>query len=325
MKQGRAALAAIAIVIPLAMVATLYTAGTQPQQQQTTASGAAVARERQPLKVVTSFYPLYDFATHVAGDKAEVSSLVPPGIEPHDWEPTLGDVMKARDADVLIINGAGFESWAPGIGAKMLVNTTEGLDLLGSGQEGEGEGVGGQGLHVGVNPHVWLDPVFAKHQVDAIRAALVKADPEDAAYYNDNAERFSSKLDALDSSIRHELASCKKSDFISFHDAFKWFAQRYGLVQHSIQGVSPDGEVLPQKIQEAVTLARSLGLKVIYSEDLIDRRLPDVIASEIPGAKVLVLSPIEGVNSTERAAGIGYMEKMDENVANLKEGLECAA
>jgi zinc transport system substrate-binding protein len=311
MKQGRIALAAIAVVIPLAMVATLYT-GMQPQQQQQ--AGAPAAKEK--LKVVTSFYPLYDFASHVAGDRAEVSSLIPPGIEPHDWEPTPGDATRARDADVLIINGAGFEGWAAGIGAKMLVTTTEGLNL-GPAQKDE------QG-HVGVNPHVWLDPVLAKHQVDVMRAAFARADPANAGYYDENAKKFSAELDALDSSIRQELASCKKSDFVSFHDAFKWFAERYGLVQHSIQGVSPEGEVLPQKIQETVKLARSLGIKVIYSEDLVDHRLSDVIASEIPGAKVLVLSPVEGVSSAERAAGIGYMEKMKENVANLKEGLECA-
>lgn len=306
MKQGRVALAAIAVVIPLAMVATLYTGAQQ---------ASAPASQVEKLKVVTSFYPLYDFASHVAGDRAEVSSLIPPGIEPHDWEPTLGDVTKARNADVLVINGAGFESWAAGIGAKTLVNTTEGLSLGPVQKDVEG--------HMGVNPHVWLDPVLAKHQVEVIRAAFAKADPANAGYYDDNARKFSSELDALDSTIRQELASCKRSDFISFHDAFKWFAERYGLVQHSIQGVSPEGEVLPQKIQETIQLAKSLGIKVVYSEDLVDSRLSDVIAGEIPGAKVLVLSPVEGVSSAERAAGIGYMEKMKENLANLKEGLEC--
>jgi zinc transport system substrate-binding protein len=314
MKQGRIALAAIAVVIPLAMVATLYT-GVQQQASPSSSATTAAKEESSRLKVVTSFYPLYDFASHVAGDRAEVSSLIPPGIEPHDWEPTPGDVTRARNADLLIINGAGFENWASGIGAKALVNTTEGLDLGPAQKDEEG--------HVGVNPHVWLDPVLAKHQVDVIRAALARADPANAAYYDENAKKFSSELDALDSAIRQELASCTKSDFISFHDAFKWFSERYGLVQHNIQGVSPEGEVLPQKIQETIQTARSLGIKVIYSEDLVDSRLSNVIASEIPGGKVLVLSPIEGVSSAERAAGIGYMEKMNENLANLKEGLEC--
>ncbi len=307
MRQGRIALAAIAVVIPLAMVATIYT-GSQPQAQTATPA-------KNKLKVVTSFYPLYDFASHIAGNRANVSSLIPPGVEPHEWEPTLNDVRRVRDADILVINGAGFEGWSTGIGAKTLVNTTEGLDLRLTQNDGRD--------HTVVNPHIWLDPIFAKHQVDMMRTAFARADPANAEYYDENAKKFSAELDALDSSIRQDLASCKKSDFISFHDAFKWFAQRYGLVQHSIQGISPEGEVLPQKTQETVNLARSLGLKVIYSENLVDSRLSDVIASEIPGAKVLVLSPIEGISNTEKANGIRYIEKMKENLANLKDGLEC--
>lgn len=305
MKRGRVALVAIAIVIPLAMVGVLQT-GARTEQPSAPA---------EKVKVVTSFYPLYDFASHVAGDRAEVSSLVPPGIEPHDWEPTSGDVTRAREADLLMINGAGFESWADGIGVRVIVNTSEGLELEAHEEEEDG--------HEGVDPHIWLDPVLAKHQVDVIRAALVRADPAGASYYNNNAEQFSGELDELDAFIRSELSSCDRSDFIAFHDAFSRFAERYGLTQHSVLGLSPEGEVLPQKIEETITLANELGINVIYSEDLVDSRLADVIASEIPGGRVLVLSPIEGIDKEELEAGVGYIEKMRENVAALKEGLQC--
>lgn len=297
MNQQRAALAAIAVVIPLAMVATLYT-GAAPQE------AASIANR---TKVVTSFYPLYDFAYHIAGGRAEVSSMVPSGVEPHDWEPTLGDVNRARSADMLVINGAGFESWADGIGAKRIVNTTEGIELAD-----------------GADPHVWLDPVLAREQVESIRAALALVDPENAAYYNENAAAYAAELDSLDSFIRSELASCEKSDFIAFHDAFSRFAQRYGLNQHTIHGISPEGEVLPQRLQQVVELAGKLGINTVYSEDLVDSRLAQVIADEIPGGRVLTLSPIEGIDREELAAGVGYIEKMKENVASLKEGLKCA-
>jgi zinc transport system substrate-binding protein len=258
---------------------------------------------------VTSFYPLYDFSSHVAGDRAEVSSLVPPGVEPHDWEPTLGDVNRARSADMLVINGADFESWAGGIGAKRIVNTSEGIEL--------GDAA---------DPHIWLDPVLARKQVESIRAALALVDPENASYYNENAAAYAAELDGLDIHIRSELAACEKSDFIAFHDSFGRFAERYGLRQHAIQGVSPEGEVLPQRIEEVITLARQMGISVVYSEDLVDGRLAQVIAGEIPGGRVLVLSPIEGIDKQELAgAGIGYIEKMKENVASLKEGLQCSA
>jgi zinc transport system substrate-binding protein len=314
-KQGRVALIAIAVVIPLTMAGVLQT-GARTEQQSAPA---------EKVKTMASFYPLYDFASHVAGDRAEVSSLVPPGIESHDWEPTLGDVTRAREADLLIINGAGFESWAEGIGARVIVNASEGLKLEAHEEEEEHEGEAeDEHGHEGIDPHIWLDPVLAKHQVDVIRAALARADPAGANYYNDNAERFSGELDELDAFIRSELSSCEKSDFIAFHDAFSRFAERYGLVQHSIHGMSPEGELLPQKIEGTIALANELGLDVVYSEDLVDSRLADVIADEIPGGRVLVLSPVEGISSEEADAGIGYIEKMRQNVAALKEGLQCA-
>ncbi|HEX6067433.1 MAG TPA: zinc ABC transporter substrate-binding protein [Nitrososphaera sp.] len=305
MRQSKAALAAIAVVIPLAMVATIYTGG-QP--------AGTIATERK-VQAVASFYPLYDFASNVARDRATVTSLVPPGIEPHDWEPTLGDVTRVRSADMLIINGAGFEAWADGIGARKIVNTSEGIEL--EAVEGEQDG------HGAVDPHIWLDPVLAKQQVEAIRAALAQADPANAEYYSENVASYGAELDSLDSFIRSELSNCEKSEFIAFHDAFGRFAERYGLEQHAIHDISPEGEVLPQRLQEVIELARSLGISVIYSEDLVDPRLAEVVAGEIPGGRVLVLSPIEGIDADERAAGIDYIAKMRENVANLREGLQC--
>jgi zinc transport system substrate-binding protein len=295
MNQSRAALVAIATVIPLAMAATVYTGS--PAQEQ--------ALPGKP-RVVASFYPLYEFASRMAGDRATVTSLVPAGIEPHDWEPTSSDASSVRAASMLVINGAGFESWAGRVGARVVIDTSEGIEF-------------GRNS----NPHIWLDPVMAKHQVEKIRDALVQADPGNAGYYSENANRFLAELDSLDAFTRSQLADCDKSDFIAFHDTFSHFAERYGLVQHSIQGASPEGEILPQRIAQVISLARELGINVVYSEEMVDSRLADTIAGEIPGGRVLVLSPIEGIDAAEQKAGIGYIDKMKENVMNLKVGLEC--
>ncbi|MFL6490384.1 MAG: metal ABC transporter solute-binding protein, Zn/Mn family [Nitrososphaera sp.] len=315
MNQSRAALAAIAILIPLAMIATAQTG--RPAQQD--------REEHKKMTVIASFYPLYEFASRVAGDRADVSSLVPAGIEPHDWEPTAEDISRGRSADVLVINGAGFEKWANDMKAKVIANTSEGIefDHREEKEMGDDEHVHEGDAVVGVNPHIWLDPVLAKHQIDKIRNVMAKSDPANADYYNQNAGRFSAELDSLDAFIRSELADCNKSDFIAFHDAFIYFSERYGLRQHSIHGVSPEGEILPQTIQQIIELANGLDINVIYSEDLVDSRLADTIANEIPNGKVLVLSPIEGVDKEEQAAGIGYIDKMMQNIASLKEGLQC--
>jgi zinc transport system substrate-binding protein len=318
MNQSRAALAAIATLIPLAMIATAYTGRPALQDRQ----------EQEKITVVASFYPLYEFASRVVGDRAEVSSLVPAGVEPHDWEPTAEDISREHAVDVLVINGAGFEIWADDMKAEVVANTSEGIEFnykeeneAGTDELGhEDDDVAGGN---GVNPHIWLDPMLAKHQIYKIRDAMVRSDPANTDYYNQNADRFIAELDSLDAFIRSELASCGKSDFIAFHDAFIHFSERYGLRQHSIQGVSPEGEILPQTIQQIIELANEFDINVIYSEDLIDSRLADTIANEIPNGKVLVLSPIEGVDKEEQAAGIGYIDKMKQNIANLKDGLEC--
>jgi len=308
--QSRIALAAIAIVIPLAMLATVYTGGQAQQASQ----------EKEKITLVASFYPLYEFASRVGGDRAEVLSLVPAGIEPHDWEPTSRDALKVRSADMLVLNGAGFESWADDMEAKVVVDTSQGIEL--EHEEEEEVEEDGHGHEGGTNPHIWLDPVLAKHQVEKIREALVNADPENADYYNGTAAEFAAELDSLDAFIQLELDNCEKSDFIAFHDAFAHFAKRYGLTQHSIHGVSPEGEILPQRMQQVIELANELDIDVVYSEDLIDSRLADTIAGEI-GGRVLVLSPIEGIDQEEQELGIGYIDKMEQNVANLKVGLEC--
>ena len=234
MNQSRAALAAIATLIPLAMIATIYTGRPALQDRQ----------DQEKITVVASFYPLYEFASRVVGDTAEVSSLVPAGVEPHNWEPTAEDVSRGRAADVMVINGAGFERWVDEMKAKVVANTSEGIEFnykegkeVGDDEHGHGDATGGGG----VNPHIWLDPILAKHQIDKIRDVMVSSDPANAGYYNQNADRFTAELDSLDAFIRSELADCNKSDFIAFHDAFTHFSKRYSLRQHSIHGVSPEG------------------------------------------------------------------------------------
>lgn len=284
-------------------------------------SAPAAVPEEGKARVVASFFPLYDFTQNVAGDRADVSVFIPSGIEPHDWEPTPQNVAQAESADLLIYNGAGFESWIADINPENAVDATAGLELLEATEEHEEEEEEHEGEEF--DPHVWLDPVLAKHQVNAIRDGLVRVDPENADYYSTNAAEFSAELDELDAFIRSELSSCEKTDFIAFHSAFSYFSNRYGLTQHAIQGLAPEGEVLPQRIQEVKELATELGINVIYSEELVDPRLAEVIADEIPGGQVLVLSPLEGLAEEEERNGMGYIDKMRENVENLKVGLNC--
>ena len=269
-----------------------------------------ITQQLPKVTVVASFFPIYEFAKQVGGDRANIITLIPAGVEPHDYEPTIQQLQQAESADVLFFNGLGFEdSWIGKVTNDNLVDTSV-LSNLSQGNQKR-------------NPHIWLDPVFAKAQVQEIENALIEIDPNNKLYYQKNAMNFTDKLDSLDSEIRTALQTCDKKDFIAFHDAFGYFAKRYGLIQHSVQGISPEGEVLPQRIEEAIKLANDLGLKVIYAEELVDPRFAEVVAQEIPNGKVLILSPLEGIEKDKEDSGMGYLDKMEQNISNLKVGLEC--
>jgi zinc transport system substrate-binding protein len=335
------AAAAVAVAVAAIVAAVISATGalTLAQQNNVNDDGnninnTALSTEQEgndKLEVIASFFPLYDFARHVGSDRVQVSSLIPVGIEPHDWEPTAQNIVALQDADMFVFNGAGFEGgWITEIQSNFKVDTSTGIQLLEDGghegvEEGREEHVADENVGA-ADPHIWLDPVLAKHQVEVIRDAFIQLDPESASYYRDNAARYISELESLDASIKSELLSsnCSLTDFIAFHDAFSYFANRYNLTQYSIQGISPTGgEILPQRIIQIRDLATQVGIDTIYSEDLVDPRLATVVANEIPNGRVLTLSPIEGVDQEELDQGIGYIEKMRENIENLKVGLKC--
>jgi zinc transport system substrate-binding protein len=271
------------------------------------------------IDVVASFYPIYYFTKAVGDDRINLSVLIPFGSEPHDYDPTIQQVQKVNSANLLVYNGASMEEpWIHNVSPQNKVDASTGITLLSNPGDPDIKGP--------YDPHLWLDPVTAIKEVQNIRDGLVKVDPKNAAYYNQNAQNFIGQLQKLDAAFRGNLtsANCAKRDFIPFHLAFAYFAKQYGLKVHPIhEGLTPNGEVLPQKLVEVVNLAKKLGLKMIYSEDLIDPRSAQAIAEQIPGAKVQVLSPIEGINATEQKAGVTYLDKMYHDLAELKEGLQC--
>ena len=319
MNEKRIALVAIAVVIPFTMTWVAYSVGllspnpvisNSSQIENSSIAQSLGASHHGTVNVIASFFPLYDFAKHVGGNKVNVTTMVPVGVEPHDWEPTTQQIQRLLSADLLVYNGAGIDKWADKVETKLKVNASEGVPLL----------TDSRGNH---DPHSWLDPVLAKRQVELIRNGLIKVDPQNTEYYIQNAQSYLAQLDSLNAKIESELSTCTKTDFLAFHSAFSYFSNRYGLHQHTLLGEDPEGEIRPQNLEQLINFAKQYGIHVIYSEDLLDPRNAQVIADEIPNGNVLVLSPIEGVNKDELNAGIGYLEKMQQNLENLKQGLDC--
>ncbi len=273
----------------------------------------APGQSGKPL-VVASFYPLYEFTRQVAGDRAEVVSLVPPGVEPHDWEPSPQSLVDVQRARLFVYNGAGFESWADKLakdaagGKTVIVKATKGIDLLTAGTT--------------VDPHVWLDPVLAQTEVDTIRGALEQVVPSGAATFADNAQRYKARLARLDEAFAAGLHDCARRDIITSHAAFSYLARRYRLAQVPIMGLAPESEPSPAELAAIANVARRRQVRYIFFEALVSSGLAETLAREI-GARTLVLNPIEGVTKEEAAAGKGYVELMEANLANLRTGLGC--
>lgn len=279
------------------------------------------------LKVLASFYPMYDFAQKVGGDKVEVTNMVPAGTEPHDWEPAATDIRQLEDADVFVYNGAGMEHWAEDILASLdnqdltIVEASKGLEFIeGEAHEEDEEEHEEEDDHdTGYDPHVWLNPLNAKAEMENIKNALVEADPENEAYYTENYEKYSVKFDQLDEKYREELADMKGKDIIVAHEAFGYLCNAYGLNQVGIEGLSPDSEPDPARMKEIIEFAKENQIKTIYFEELVSPKVAETIAEEI-GAKTSVLNPLEGLNDEQLEAGEDYFSIMEENLTALKEG-----
>ena len=294
--------------------------------QETSAPKTAAAR---PV-VVASFYPLYDFARQVAGDRADVVSLVPAGVEPHDWEPSPRDVARVEKAAVFVYNGAGFDPGAERLvknaaaGRLVVVEATAGLPLLAvdlPAHEKE-HGHAKPASTARRDPHVWLDPTLARAQVDAIRAALAKADAANADHYARRAASYTARLTALHEAFDAGLAQCRRREIVVSHAAFTYLAHRYKLLQVPVMGMAPEAEPSPADLARAVRVVRRLDAKVIFFETLVSTRLADTLASEV-GATTLVLNPVEGLTADEEKAGKDYVSLMEGNLANLRRALEC--
>ncbi len=172
------------------------------------------------------------------------------------------------------------------------------------------------------DPHIWLDPILVKQQVNNIKDELVKVDPENANYYEQNAVAYNAQLDAFDAKVRSEISNCQKDTFVPFHNAFTYFGERYDLTVFAIGGLTPDSEASAFEIAEFVNFVKDNDIKVIFAEELVDPRLAQVIADEA-GAQVLIFSPLEALTPEEALEGVTFLQKMEQNLDVLKVALEC--
>ncbi len=274
------------IVLILVLVGVLAGCGS---------SGSASGRKT----VVAAFYPVAYAAEQIGGPGYDVVNLTPPGAEPHDLELTPRAVGRIENADVVLYLSHGFQpavSKAVGQAHGTTVDVLADLPL---------HSATGQEAGLTADPHVWLDPVLFEQVATHIGSALHH--PTGA---------FDAKLRRLDAEYRRGLQHCTRKEIVTSHAAFGYLAQRYGLKQVPITGLTPDSEPSPKQLAAVVRLVRRTHATTVFFETLVSPRLADTVAREV-GAHTAVLDPIEGLTPSEQKNGDDYFTLMRKNLANL--------
>jgi len=290
--------------------------------------GSGVSEEG--IKVVTTFYPMYDFAKNVVGDNGEVSVLLDAGQESHGYEPTPQDIAAIADADVFIYNSDEMETWVPSVlesiesSEVIIVEAADDIDLFeieeaAAEEEAHSEEEGGHDHNV--DPHVWLDPVYAQTEIDAILAGLLEADQANKDRFEANAAAFKGKLAELDAAYQTAFENAEHRTFVVQHAAFGYIARRYGLTEVAVSEVSSDAEPNPAKLSELQQFMVDNGITTVYYSDSASSKTAETLA-EGAGASLEVLSPLEGITDEDQKAGKDYLSVMQENLAALKKVIQ---
>lgn len=278
--------------------------------------GTADAR----IRVVTSIAPVSAIVVAIAGNKVELHTLLPPNASPHTFEAKPSQVKIIASARVFFMIGAGLENWAKTlikanvVDDFVVVELSKGLDLIGL---SESEDESHHHHHTtSMNPHVWLDPLYALKMARTIRDVLINIDPENTQIYNENFNEFSLKIKTLHKKIQETLSVIENRNYISFHPAWVYFARRYGLKSMGIIEDAPGREPTPLRINRIVNNIKTNNVAVIFADLGINSKTADIIAAE-SGAGIVFLDPLGGAGYVDKD---GYLNLINYNLEQIKKG-----
>lgn len=292
-------------------------------------AGPAEEAEDEKLHIAASIYPWAFFAEQIGGDLVVVDTLVPVGLEPHDYDPSPDDLKSLYDADLFIYNGGNLEPWVDDIAFDLgekdvqlfALSDYVALQPLAEGSEHEDEEEHEEDS-TEYDPHIWLDPINLSIAVQSMANAFSNLDIKNADVYQANAMVLRNELEEMNESFTLELQACTGREFVTSHAAFSYLANRYGLTMIPISGISPEDEPTLKELEAISELVEEHGITMIYTETLIDSSFAITISTET-GAQVLVLNPLEGLTTEEVAAGENFFTIFEKNLENLKVGLSC--
>ena len=304
-----------------------------------TSSDNSTSTENDPNKItiVATLFPQYDFARQIAGDKANIELILPPGVESHTFDPSPSDIITIHNSDVFLYTGSNMETWANNIIESLpdsvhVLNVSQGITLLKSPSGGHNhaeddhdhtsEELNADELNQ-YDPHVWTSPVNAKIMVQNILQTLCEVDPDNADYYTENENDYLSQLDQLDQEIRTVVANGNRKEIVfGSRFALFYFTHEYGLEYKSaFDSCSTEAEPSAKTVSELINEVKEKQIPVIYYEELTDPKISRSISEET-GAEMLLFHSCHNLSKADFESGSTYLSLMKQNVENLKKGLE---
>ncbi|MBT1071772.1 metal ABC transporter solute-binding protein, Zn/Mn family [Pelotalea chapellei] len=285
--------------------------------------------DKGKLQVVATLFPIYDFTRTIVGNRGGVSLLLPPGSDPHSFEPKPDDIMRIGRSSLFIYTNPSMEPWAAriikGVDHKKfeVIESGTKVQYLKAANDGDGHVHNAHDGAEKIDPHIWLDFDNAAIMVDSILAGCVSADPANAGYYVKNATALKKALLDLDTRYREGLALCETRTLLhGGHFTFGYLAHRYGLSYRSLSGVSSESEPSAAAMANMVRLIRQSGAHYLFAEELLSPRITEILAAEA-GVAILKLHGAHNLSREDFQRGATFIGLMDENLANLKKGLAC--
>ena len=282
------------------------------------------AKESSRLKLLASFYPIAIMALNITdgveGVAVESMAQQQTGCL-HDFQMTTADMKKAETADAFLINGAGMEGFLDKISDQLpelpVIDSSTGIPLIASGEDHHHDGGAGHDHdQEAYNPHLWVSITNCMEQVRNLSEGIIALDPEHEAEYRENTETYLEKLSALRDKMHSALDHVKNKDIITFHEAFPYFAEEFGLHIAAVINREPDSQPSAKELADTIRLVRETGVKALFVEPLYPETSADIIAAET-SAQVYVLDPAVSGEWDKNA----YLTAMESNLQVLEQVL----
>lgn len=282
------------------------------------------AKESSRLKLLASFYPIAIMALNITdgveGVAVESMAQQQTGCL-HDFQMTTADMKKAETADAFLINGAGMEGFLDKISDQLpelpVIDSSTGIPLIASGEDHHHDGGEGHDHdQEDYNPHLWVSITNCMEQVRNLSEGIIALDPEHEAEYRENTETYLEKLSALRDKMHSALDHVKNKDIITFHEAFPYFAEEFGLHIAAVINREPDSQPSAKELADTIRLVRETDVKALFVEPLYPETSADIIAAET-SAQVYVLDPAVSGEWDKNA----YLTAMESNLQVLEQAL----